>query len=289
MIRPMQAHDAPDVLALLNWMDDAPEREVFAPDARALNEFQLECEDSLCFVQEGEDGVLAYCALSPFRGGLVLEGPLADPGGALALGALTARAVQSADGLPVYAFCARDNVPVRAALEAAGLTPMHTTDFYGAPVSGLARAARTPEGHLLGTELPFEVYRWLYRASEDTWAGRLDWTPEQYDAHCARPDVRLLALWRGEQAVAFAEMELCPEEGRADLTHIAVHPAERGQGLGRALLHLSAAELTLFPEVRTLRARAHDHMRAARALYARAGMTHCRSIVTYLLEGEEEA
>ena len=92
-----------------------------------------------------------------------------------------------------------------------------------------------------------------------------------------------------ERAVAFAELELCPEDGRADLTHIAVHPAERGQGLGRALLGLGAAELTLFPEIRTMRARAHDHMRPARALYARAGMTHCRSIVTYLLEGEEEA
>ena len=34
MIRPMQHTDTPDVLTLLHWMDGAPEREVFAPDAR---------------------------------------------------------------------------------------------------------------------------------------------------------------------------------------------------------------------------------------------------------------
>ena len=39
----------------------------------------------------------------------------------------------------------------------------------------------------------------------------------------------------------------------------------------------------------SLRTRAHDHLHAARSLYAHAGMTHCRSVVTYLRETEEEA
>lgn len=288
MIRSMQATDVPDVLALLNWMDDAPEREVFAPDARDARELQLECEDNTCFVLDGEEGVVAYCAVSPFRDGVVLEGPLAEAG-VPGLGALLTRAVREAEGLPVYAFCARDNLSVRDALEQAGLSPLHTTDFYSAPLSALTPAARAPDGHSVGRRLSLEAYRALYRDADDAWAGRLDWGPEQYEAHFARDDVRLIVLRRGEQPVGFAELELHPDDARADVTYLAVHPAERGQGYGRVLLALAAAEAETHPEVRTLRARAHDHMRPARALYARAGLTHCRSVMTYLKEGDEEA
>lgn len=132
MIRPLHATDLPDLLALLHWMDAAPEREVLAPDARTLNELRLECEDPAALVDEGEEGVRAYCALSPFRDGLALEGPLAEHG--TDLRGLLSRAAQQAEGAPVYAFCARDNLPVRSALEAAGFAPMHTTDFYAAPL-----------------------------------------------------------------------------------------------------------------------------------------------------------
>ncbi|WP_291430078.1 hypothetical protein [Deinococcus sp.] len=60
MIRPMLAADVPDVLALLNWMDDAPEREVFCPDARDPRELQLECEDSTCLVDQHTRSVVTY-------------------------------------------------------------------------------------------------------------------------------------------------------------------------------------------------------------------------------------
>ena len=297
MIRPLRATDLPDLLALLHWMDAAPEREVLAPDARTLNELRLECEDPAALVDEGEEGVRAYCALSPFRDGLALEGPLAEHGADLR-GLLT-RAAQQAEGAPVYAFCARDNLAVRSALEAAGFAPMHTTDFYAAPLerwraaperAGSGKKPQLPPGYALTRELPLTEYRSLYRAAEDTWAARLDWSPEQYDAHFAREDVRLLALRDGEgRPVAFAELELCAPDSRAELTHLAVHPAGRGQGLGRALLALAAAEAAQSPELRTLRARAHDHMSAARQLYTRAGLTHCRAVVTSLREGDEEA
>ena len=124
-VRPMLPAHASDVLALLHWMDAAPEREVFAPDARDVPELFQECEGCRCFITEGADGVSAYAALSPFRDGLVLEGPLGED--LAALRALITRALASADGLPVYAFCARDNLSVRQALDAAGLTPMHST------------------------------------------------------------------------------------------------------------------------------------------------------------------
>lgn len=284
MIRPMQATDAPDVLALLHWMDDAPEREVFAPDAREAAELQGECEDRVCLVAEGVDGeIRGYCALAPFRDGLALEGPL----GTGDLHGLLARAVERADGLPIYAFSARDNLAAREALEAEGFTPMHTTDFYTARVAALARAARVPEGHAVAGTLAPAAYRALYRASEESWAGRLDWTDAEIEAHFARDDVELVVLARGGQPVGFAELELNAEASRADLTYLAVHPAERGQGHGRTLLALAAAEAAAHPEIRDLRARAHDHARAARALYARAGLTHCRSVVTYLRDDTE--
>lgn len=285
MIRPMQTTDAADLLALLHWMDDAPEREVFAPDARDARELLLECEDSAGLVHEDEEGVRAYCALSPFRDGLVLDGPLGDGG---PLSALVGRAVQGAEGLPVYAFCARDNQGVRDALEAEGFLPMHTTDFYSSALEPLARRAVLPASHQIRRSLPISEYRALYRASEDTWAGRLDWTPEQYDAHFAQSDVRLIALLREGQTVGFAELEFNPDDARADVTYLAVHPAERGQRYGQLLLALAAAEAQTHPELRRLRTRAHDHMQPARALYTHAGLTHCRSVVTYLRDGDEE-
>ncbi|MEF2278084.1 GNAT family N-acetyltransferase [Deinococcus sp. YIM 134068] len=279
MIRPMQATDAPDVLALLHWMDDAPEREVFAPDARDAAALHDECEDRVCLVSEGTDGMVqAYCALAPFRDGLALEGPL----GSGDLSGLLRRAVARADGLPVYAFSARDNLDARAALEGAGFTAMHTTDFYTGRAAHLARAARVPGEYTAEDALPPADYRALFRAAEDGWSGRLEWTDAQLRAHFARDDVRLVVLRRSGRPVGFAELELNAEAARADLTYVAVHPAERGQGLGRVLLALAAAEAAAHPEVRDLRARAHDHARAARALYTHAGMRHCRSVVTYL-------
>nr|RIY08320.1 GNAT family N-acetyltransferase [Deinococcus sp. RM] len=285
MIRPMLATDVPDVLALLTWMDDAPEREVFSPDARDPRELQTECEDNLCLVDVDDEGVLAYCALSPFRDGLVLEGPVSDGGH---VQALLGRALAHTDGLPVYAFAAQENLPVRAALEGAGFAAMHTTDFYSAPLDRLTPHACAPAGHRIARRLPIAAYRELFKSSEDAWAGRLTWTPEQFDGHFARDDVRLVALLRGDQPVGFAELEFRPEEARANVTYLAVHPAERAQGYGLKLLALAAAEAETHPEVRTLRVRAHDHMKPARALYARAGFTHCRSIVTYMRDGDED-
>lgn len=286
MIRPMQSSDTPDLLALLHWMDHAPEREVFAPSSRDTGELQAECEDSICLVDQDEAGVRGYCGIGPFHDGMVIEGPLSETGEHLR--ELLGKALAHADGLPVYAFCARDNLTVRDALETAGLTPMHSTAFYAAPLDLLASMPYPPDSYSLTYELPIKEYRSLYRAAEDAWASRLDWSPEQYDAHFSRDDVRLLALTKGGKYVGFVELEFNPEESRADVTYLAVHPAERGQQLGRALLGLAAAEATKHPEMRTLRVRAHDHMHAARALYTQLGLKHCRSVVTYFLDGNEE-
>jgi len=287
MIRPMHQTDAPEVLALLEWMDDQPEREALAPEARALQDLVWESQEKLCLVDVDDGGqVRAYCALArapegTISAGQVLEGPLGTetmtPG---ALAGVVRRVLQHADGT-VYAFCARDNESVRDALEAAGFSSMHATDFYRVRRTETRVSPALPAGLTVSYRVDFRTYRSLYRSSEDVWSSRLSWERADFEAHLRRDDVRLLVLSCGDLVVGFAELELGETAG---LTYLAVHPAERGRGYGRVLLQEAVREAFARPEVRELRARAHDHESRARALYHRAGFNHCRSIVTYVWE-----
>lgn len=283
MIRPMRRTDAPDVLALLEWMDDRPDREVFAPESRTLQDLRIESEDKLCLVAEDTLGqVTAYCALAPLRdtdgARHVLEGPLGE--GPLA--PLVERIVADAGG-GVYAFCAQTNETARTALECAGFSAMHATDFWTR-----TRPENLPTS-VLPAELSFtervgtDTYRTLYRSGEDVWSERLGWSEAQLRAHFAREDVRVRVLRRGGVAVGFVELELAET---ARLTYLAVHPAERGHGYGRALLHEAMRTAFAEPEVRRLRVRAHEHEVAARALYRTCGFEPSRSVVTYLRDSD---
>ena len=281
MIRPMRQPDAPEVLALLEWMDEQPEREVFAPEARDLDDLRLESEDKRCWVAEDDLGqVRAYCALAPHPHGLVLEGPL----GEARLPAMLTQAVREAQGQGVYAFCARDNEPVHAVLAAAGFTVMHGTDFYRLRRGEARGLTALPPGLLLRLRTDLSTYQRLYRAAEDGWSERLGWSEADFQAHLMRDDRCLLVLMRGEAALGFVELELGET---AELAYFAVHPAERGQGLGRVLLSAAIREAFARPEVQALRVRAHDHEDGARALYAHMGFTACRSVMTYLYPGDD--
>ena len=285
MIRTLQASDGPDVISLLSWMDDAPEREVFAPDARTPDELMLENSGKTCLVAADDLGsVRAFAALSPFQDGLLLEGPLSEtPEG---LPRLLSAALARNDQQSVYAFCARDNLPVRETLEAAGFMPMHTTDFYRIQRGQLGPLLPLPADLSLRGSTDHDSYRALYRASEDAWSERLNWSEAQLAAHLHSPDVQLSVLTRGGKALGFAETEFDGELAR--LTYLAVHPAERGQGYGRMLLTHAAQAAFEQPEVSSVQVRAHDHEGAARTLYTSAGFMHCRSVVTYVLEPEGE-
>ncbi|PYE56676.1 GNAT family N-acetyltransferase [Deinococcus yavapaiensis] len=275
MIRPMQSTDTPDVLALLEWMDAQPEREVLAPEARTPHDLRLESEDKVCFVDVDEfDGVRTYCALSGFEADHLLEGPL----GTGPLAPALKRVLSAAKG-SVYAFCARDNIVVRDALEDARFHPMHTTDFYELRRDQAGPSPAAPGDLRIAPRVDFETYRALYRFSEDKWSSRLEWTYTNFEAHARRDDVRMLVLMRGRSAVGFAELEIGET---ANLTYLAVHPAERGHGYGRVLLDAAIREAFSHAEVRALRARAHDHESAAKKLYTRRGLSWRRSVVTYL-------
>lgn len=286
MIRPMRHPDAPDVISLLEWMDEQPEREVFAPEARGVNDLKEESEQKRCWVAEDDLGqVHAYCALAPHPQGLVLEGPLGSDLPPAALAPLLERALEAAEGEGVYAFCARDNDPVHAALTGSGFTPMHGTDFYRLRRGEARGLAELPPGLLLRLKTDLASYQRLYHAAEDGWSSRLSWTETDYHAHLDRDDLRLLVLTRGGDALGFAEVELGEV---AELSYLAVHPTERGHGLGRVLLSAAIREAFAHPEVQEVRGRAHDHEASARALYAHMGFTACRSVTTYLHPGDEE-
>ncbi|AZI41440.1 GNAT family N-acetyltransferase [Deinococcus psychrotolerans] len=285
MIRSLQSSDGPDVVSLLSWMDGAPEREVFAPDARTPDDLALENSGKTCLVTADDLGsVTAFAALSPFQDGLLLEGPLSETPGNLPR--LLGAALKHSDNQSVYAFAARDNVAVRGALEAAAFLPMHSTDFYRLSRGQLGAAAALTDGLLIDHSADTQTYRALYRAAEDTWSERLHWSEAQLLTHLHSPDVQISVLRRGGKALGFAETELDGDLAR--MTYLAVHPAERGQGHGKTLLMHAAKRAFERPEVRAVQVRAHDHEGPARTLYTRAGFLHSRSVVTYLLEPEGE-
>jgi GNAT superfamily N-acetyltransferase len=213
-------------------MDESPERGVLAPEARDLEGLAEELEDGLVLEREGR--VEGYVGLYPFWDGAALEGPLAYRKEDLPalLQAAEARALEL--GVErLYAFPQEANRPLREVLEAAGYDLLHTTYFFVKNPKGLDYPP--PKGVRIKKGFPgAEVYRELYRESEEGWALRLKWTDEELEEHFAEPHVHLLVAYQGEEPVGMAEVEV--EGNEASVAYIGVVPKARGQGIGRALL-----------------------------------------------------
>jgi len=287
MLRPLQAADAHDVVTLLEWMDAHPEREVFAPVARELEDLRWECEDKKSLVYLDDLGtVRAYAGLSPYKEGYVLEGPLSSRG---LVEPVLRGILEHAAQNPIYAFAAKANRGVRDALENAGFGATHGTDFFklGRRELSIKQVRGWPELQggfrlLPAFKVRVEDYLELYRSSEDVWTERLHWREDDYRRHFARPELSLLALENGGDLLGFAELETEGQTGT--LAYLAVHPVHRGKGYGRVLLGAALREAFDQPEVSEFRARAHDHEGAARGLYERSGLKLERTVITYLLE-----
>ena len=113
MLRPLQPADAHDLVALLEWMDAEPQREVFAPEARDPEDLQWKCKDKHAWVLLDALGtVCGYTAIANYKDGLLLEGPL----GEAHLEDMLRNALAHTPQRPIYAFAARDNDAVRQAL-----------------------------------------------------------------------------------------------------------------------------------------------------------------------------
>lgn len=286
MIRLMQPSDLHDVVNLLEWMDSAPEREVFAPEARELEGLRWECENKQSWVWQDDLGtVRAYTGLSPYKEGYVLEGPLSSFAPHELLLKTT---LEHTENYPVYAFAAKHNRAVRDCLESNGFGAMHGTDFYTLPRKNAKVSFFIPEGYTLQPAfgIDYRQYLELYRVSEDVWSERLSWTDEDYRKHFATQEIQLLVLCRADssatQALGFAELEIWGDV--AKLSYLAVHPAYRGHGYGKVLLNHAVREAFNHPEVMTLQARAHDHEGSAKHLYLKMGFALERTVITYLLE-----
>lgn len=279
MIRPVARKDLPGLLSLLRWMDQSPERGVLAPEARDLEGLAEELEDGLVLLKEGE--VAGYVGLYPFWDGAALEGPLAYREEDLP--PLLEAAEGRAKELIVerlYAFPREENTTLRKALESAGYDLLHVTYFFVKRPEGLDYPA--PEGVRVKEGFPgAEVYRELYRESEESWALRLKWTDEELVEHFQDPAVHLLVAYLGEKPVGLAEVEL--EGGEASVAYIGVIPEARGKGIGRTLLS-EAARLARRKGADLLRVRAHDHEKGALDLYRGLGFGLEEAVATYAKE-----
>ena len=81
------------------------------------------------------------------------------------------------------------------------------------------------------------------------------------------PDARGYLLYEDAEPVAYGEIWDDAEEAESELAHLIVHPAARGRGLGRALVH-SLVPLAGFD---ALLMRVHPDNSAARRCYVGAG------------------
>jgi ribosomal protein S18 acetylase RimI-like enzyme len=128
------------------------------------------------------------------------------------------------------------------------------------------------------------VYRDLYSRVEDGWSLRLHWTDEELRQHFIGSEVELFMAYADTtgEPVGLAELEL--DDTQAEIAYIGVVPEARGKGLGRALLGAAAEWAFSNPLVERLQVRAHDHEKAAQALYKRLGFQQTSAVVTYALE-----
>lgn len=274
MIRSLKASDVPQILGLIGWMKAAPEREVGLPRDWNTTNWQERYGQQGYLVEVDDEGeVGGYCGLRPFRDGQMLEGPLGN-----SPADLIARAKLDAGNQPLYAVVARENAPMREALEAQGFGIQDQADYYVTHPARLAQGAKVPKHYETENQLTAEEYIALYHASQDAFPSRQNWSDEQLAQHFADPNVVLVALRQGGEALGFAELELRGE--RAELNYFAIRPDQRGQGLGARLLALAAAEAAA-RNITELQARALSHMQAGRALYEKAGMQRVRTLLTY--------
>ncbi len=279
MVRPLRPDDLEGLLALLRWMDAQASRRVLAPDARDPEELRWAADEGWVLEEGGR--VLGYAALYPFRQGGAFEGPLvrdADPRPLLEQGD---REAARRGWHTLYAFPSEANRSLREALAAAGYAPLHTSYFYASPPQDLGFPA--PAGVTLRKveNLDPEVYCDLYRESEEAWSHRLDWSALELIDHFNRPDVHLWYACADGEPVGLVELETTPEG--AEIAYLGVVPSARGRGVGRSLL-AEAAAFAFDGGAPELKVRAHDHEKAAMALYERLGFTLSDAVVTYAKE-----
>jgi ribosomal protein S18 acetylase RimI-like enzyme len=88
------------------------------------------------------------------------------------------------------------------------------------------------------------------------------------------PDISGFLLVRSGAPVAYGELWLEPDDAEAELAHLVVDPAQRRQGLGRALA-VALAERARASGLANIFLRVHPDNAVAVACYATAGFVRC--------------
>ncbi|MCS7069212.1 MAG: GNAT family N-acetyltransferase [Meiothermus sp.] len=288
MNRPVAQTHLSQLAELLAWMDEAPERRALAPEARTPEGLWWEVlagEDEKAWVWLEAGRVQGYGALVPFWDGAALEGPIVRAGNGRALLEHLVRKARQ-EGYPtLYAFPEAHNRAARRLLEEVGFSAQHTTYFYTIGRTDLSYPV--PPGYKIERAEPCDpaVYRDLYSRAEDGWSLRLHWTDEELRQHFLGAEVELFMAFhtdRNGKPVGMVELEL--DDTQAEIAYIGVVPEARGKGLGRALLGAAAGWAFSNPQIGSLQVRAHDHEKAAQALYKQLGFREASAVVTYALE-----
>ncbi|WP_299428700.1 GNAT family N-acetyltransferase, partial [uncultured Meiothermus sp.] len=185
----------------------------------------------------------------------------------------------------LYAFPEASNRHARQLLEQVGFSAEHTTYFYCIDRTDLTYPV--PPGFKIKLAEPCDpqVYRDLYSRADDGWSLRLHWTDEELRQHFLGSEVELFMAYhtgKNGEPVGMAELEL--DDTKAEIAYIGVVPEARGKGLGRALLGVATERAFSNPQIRFLQVRAHDHEKAAQALYKRLGFRQTGAVMTYALE-----
>jgi len=80
--------------------------------------------------------------------------------------------------------------------------------------------------------------RWLYTAVgwSVQWDGRAAWTDAEWTEHLARPSVTILALFRRDMPMGFAELDSASSEPGTELAYLGLLPSQQGRGIGKHVL-----------------------------------------------------
>lgn len=288
MNRPVAQTHLSQLAELLSWMDQDLVRRSLAPESRTPEGLWWEVlagEDERAWVWLEEGRVQGFVALVPFWDGAAIEGPIVREGDGKAL---LEHLVKKArlEGFPtLYAFPEASNQRAREILEQVGFSAVHTTYFYTIGRTDLSYPV--PRGFKIRLAEPCDpqVYRDLYSRADDGWSLRLHWTDEELRQHFLGSEVELFMAYHTDQSgepVGMVELEL--DDTKGEIAYIGVIPEARGKGLGRALLAVAAERAFSNPQILSLQVRAHDHEKAAQALYQRLGFKQTSAVVTYALE-----
>lgn len=252
------------------------------PQGRDAGSLAWEVEHG--WVSENAGHLTGFAALHAFGRGGALEGPLSLDG---AGDELLSTAVYEAkkQGYPtVYAFPAEENGVLRELLERHDFHPMHATYFFSTGPANLDYPLPL-RAHIEQVEALWpELYRDLYRRSEEAWSQRLGWSDAELIEHFVQPEITLWFAYQSGMPVGLVELEQAAK--RAEVAYLGVVPEARGQGIGRALLGMAARHAFDTLKVQELVVRAHDHEKSAIDLYRGLGFRQVEVVVTYVRELE---